>query len=319
MLCMVVRFMHGGTHYAWKMGLAHVMLGRMDTPATRPGPIPTPTPDAPDSIAPATSAISNAAISTISSTPISSTPAAAGDAVAAAPYVDDRPRRLSAAQLAQRKAASVRPRKADTSKKKEAAREREARKRAQRTEAQQRLGTTTYRGTPETKAKAAAMVAAGMTRKEVGQALGISNATIGRWLSEAESREIVAATRSQIRANTTESVLALAPKVANRLDAVLNSDELDAKSVDALSRSMLNLEKVSASAAGENRAPAGGGELRVVFPQWARSGVQPEAQPALQRVVDVAPQPAQIDVAPVAPGPGSPENEVTQHSGSPSV
>jgi hypothetical protein len=118
------------------------------------------------------------------------------------------------------------------------------------------------------KLKAMALVGAGYTKKSIAEFLGISTDAILAWQKDEEYNHVVTTVRQAMKKNTIERAEKLNPKLLDRLEKTI--DKGDAKDVDALARAAVALEKVAASASGENKQTATGGkmELTIKFPEW---------------------------------------------------
>lgn len=140
--------------------------------------------------------------------------------------------------------------------------------------------TTPGKLTPwDVQAQALAMLASGATISAVADTIGVSRKSLTRWLNKSERANwrLVTALRSAQKVMVAKAIQQrITGKALKRLDESLDSG--DAKEVDALSRSLLNIEKVAASVAGENaKGGTGGGgsvTLKVLMPDWAQP--QPE-------------------------------------------
>jgi len=110
------------------------------------------------------------------------------------------------------------------------------------------------------------LTASGVDCRAVGRVLDVSHTTVRRYLNSPEAAEKLKLLRESIKhtimERTAEELIGGAAGVARAaIEAV------DAKGLDAATRAILNLEKASASAAGEGRkvevTGAAGGPLQV--------------------------------------------------------
>lgn len=132
--------------------------------------------------------------------------------------------------------------------------------------------------TPAIEAKLVSMVATGLSHRDVAKALGISEATVQRYASEAENAQVIAATRSALRrALVVELAADDGPMriLANRLKQEMQAGS--AKDMDALSRAFASLERAHANLAGENRKAQAGPRsvtVNVQLPAWLDAPAQ---------------------------------------------
>jgi len=126
--------------------------------------------------------------------------------------------------------------------------------------------------TPAAVITAIEMVAAGHTHEQVGKVLGCSPRTVRRILAPPEVKQALADLRLVLRAKTLQGVQVIAPALHVWLKEVIEG-KVDARDADMLSRALLNLEKVAASASGENKPTFQPGQQVqvVVHPDWVKS------------------------------------------------
>jgi hypothetical protein len=109
--------------------------------------------------------------------------------------------------------------------------------------------------TPANVIKAIELAATGHTQSAIGKVLKISVRSVQRILSEPSRKQAVAELRQVLSAKTVQSVQVVTPALHVWLKEVIEG-KVDARDADMLSRALLNLEKVAASASGENRPQA---------------------------------------------------------------
>ena len=131
--------------------------------------------------------------------------------------------------------------------------------------------------TPQNIVKAVELVASGKTHAQTAKVLGCSVSSVKRMLSDPVVKQALADLRAWLRVQALQSAQAIVPAAQEWLREVVEK-KTNAKDADALSRALLNLEKVNASASGENRPQAAQqpAVVRVtVLPGWVKGGPQP--------------------------------------------
>src|SRR5216683_1254953 len=124
--------------------------------------------------------------------------------------------------------------------------------------------------TPPNIAKAVELTASGKTHAETAKVLGCSVSSVKRMLSDPLVKQALAELRAALRVQALQGAQAIVPAAQAWLAEVVKG-KTSAKDADALSRALLNLEKVASSASGENREPKGGASPTVqiaVLPGW---------------------------------------------------
>lgn len=144
--------------------------------------------------------------------------------------------------------------------------------------------------TAQNAAKAAELVASGQTYSQVAKTLHISVRSVQRILSDPLVKQALAQLRLGLRAHALAGAQAIVPAAQAWLREVVEG-KTSAKDADALSRALLNLEKVAASASGENKPtfqPAQQVNV-MVGPGWVKS------KPAQVTVVQTVDAPEAIE------------------------
>lgn len=128
--------------------------------------------------------------------------------------------------------------------------------------------------------KAAAMAATGIPIVDIAAVLGVNTVTIWRWLKLEENKQIVEDIRSAMKAEVIKRASPVAQAVLDKLMKGVDGTEMTPTEIDALSRAALNLEKIAASNAGDNRIGRPGAaprEVTVTFaPGWGPDIVEAE-------------------------------------------
>jgi hypothetical protein len=136
--------------------------------------------------------------------------------------------------------------------------------------------------------KALELVAAGQTYAQVAKTLHISVRSVQRILSEPLVKQALADLRLVHRVQSIDRARVITPKVYDLLEHAVDAG--DYKGTDYAARAALSLEKVGASASGENRPLAQPTQQVVVTvaPGW----VKPKPGEATMTSVTSAPAPA---------------------------
>lgn len=117
------------------------------------------------------------------------------------------------------------------------------------------MGHPIVHNTPQNVVKAVELVASGQTYAQVAKVLHCSVRSVRRMLAPPEVKQAVVTLRTALRVKALEGAQAIIPAAQVWLREVVEG-RTSAKDADALSRALLNLEKVAASASGENRPQA---------------------------------------------------------------
>jgi hypothetical protein len=121
---------------------------------------------------------------------------------------------------------------------------------------------------PAVEAKIVAAVASGLTYRQTASALGVSKSSIERVMKKQHNRELLLSIRADIRAITIEHIEHIQPKLLDRLEQEVETG--NPRDIDAVSRAVLNMEKIAASASGEQRRQEPGKtEVVVRFADWS--------------------------------------------------
>jgi hypothetical protein len=141
--------------------------------------------------------------------------------------------------------------------------------------------------TPQNITKVLELAASGHTQSAIAKALGISVRSVQRILADPLAKQALADLRLVLRVQALQGAQAIVPDTQTWLAEVVKA-KTSAKDADALSRALLNLEKVAASASGENRPQAQPGQQVnvVVTPGWVKAPGQAQAT-----VMQAAPKP----------------------------
>jgi hypothetical protein len=146
------------------------------------------------------------------------------------------------------------------------------------------MGHPIIHNTPPNIAKAVELTASGKTHAETAKALGCSVSSVKRMLSDPLVKQALAELRAALRVQALQGAQAIVPAAQAWLAEVVKG-KTSAKDADALSRALLNLEKVASSASGENREPKGGNSGTVVqiavAPGWGPPPKDPKVVTAL--------------------------------------
>jgi len=141
--------------------------------------------------------------------------------------------------------------------------------------------------TPQNLTKVLELAASGHTQSAIAKTLGISVRSVQRMLSDPLVKQALTDLRLVLRVQALQGAQAIVPAAQAWLAEVVKG-KTSAKDADALSRALLNLEKVASSASGENREPKGGASGTVVqiavLPGWGGPPKDPKvvtAQPVL--------------------------------------
>lgn len=133
------------------------------------------------------------------------------------------------------------------------------------------MGRPIVHNTPQNVVKAVELTASGQTHAQVAKVLHCSVSSVKRMLSDPLVKQALADLRAALRVQALAGAQAIVSDAQKWLAEVVKG-KTSAKDADALSRALLNLEKVAASASGENREPKGGGSgvtVQVaVLPGW---------------------------------------------------
>ncbi len=115
------------------------------------------------------------------------------------------------------------------------------------------------------------MTASGHTQSAIAKTLGISVRSVARMLADPSVKQALAGLRLALRARALDGARAIVPAAQAWLREVVEG-KTSAKDADALSRALLNLEKVAASASGETRPQAQQAQQVnvVVTPGWSK-------------------------------------------------
>jgi Homeodomain-like domain-containing protein len=141
--------------------------------------------------------------------------------------------------------------------------------------------------TPQNITKVLELAASGHTQPAIAKALGISVRSVQRILADPLAKQALADLRLVLRVQALQGAQAIVPDAQTWLAEVVKA-KTSAKDADALSRALLNLEKVAASASGENRPltqPAQQVQV-LVAPGWVKGPWQGQA-----KVVEATPKP----------------------------
>lgn len=121
---------------------------------------------------------------------------------------------------------------------------------------------------PVLQARVLTMLGSGASAEETGKALGLHPQTVRAFAKQPDHKRVIGELRETNKVTAAAAIQRLAPSLWDRLEQALASGA--ARDVDMLSRAALNLEKVGASVAGENKpVPAAPTAIQVVFPSWA--------------------------------------------------
>jgi hypothetical protein len=166
--------------------------------------------------------------------------------------------------------------------------------------------------TPQNIVKAVELTASGQTHAQVAKVLHCSISSVKRMLSDPLVKQALTDLRLALRVQALQGAQAIVPAAQAWLAEVVKG-KTSAKDADALSRALLNLEKVAASASGENRQAAQSAQqIKIaVMPGWGAPKGSPKApMPPGFQIVELddpsqgtqPPKPA----LPALPGPDQP-------------